>query len=494
MAMTDIIERLSMRSLAILIPILFMLSACDVEPFCLVCAQEAISGESDAGDAGDDASDASWVPDGEVIPCVPGAKEICNGIDDDCDGLIDDRFDLTSDPANCGKCNNECIGLNADAFCRDGKCVTGDCYIDFEDLDDEEGCEYQCPVFPRQGGEECNGVDDDCDGEVDESEDLLPPEFSPCVTTPNTPCEDTKVICDEREGTTTWYCDYDSDVEFDPAIPNGIVDEETLCDGKDGDCDGVADDPFTNLGDPCTRGQGECTSRGEYVCTDDMEDVTCDAPDPPDSEPETCNGLDDDCDGETDEDGFGDMVLINDAYWIDAYEASRPTEQSGTYGCTVAGRQPWVNVTWDEAKAACEAVDKRLCTEWEWQTACSNNGSNKYPYGSTFDKNACNGKEYDPDCTGPNDDVVLPTGTAYGCPDKPSASKCVTPTGIYDLSGNVMEWTSSQPQPPTNPVTYRIRGGSIDNVKAGLTCDINFKLAEPDFRLETLGFRCCRDK
>jgi formylglycine-generating enzyme required for sulfatase activity len=187
------------------------------------------------------------------------------------------------------------------------------------------------------------------------------------------------------------------------------------------------------------------------------------------------------------------MVLINDAFWIDVYEASRPIEQSGSYGCTVAGRQPWVNVTWDEAKAACEAVDKRLCAESEWETACANGSDgNTYPYGPNFDRNACNGKEYDPDCEGDNDDIVLPTGTAYGCPDKPSTSKCVTPTGVYDMSGNVMEWTSTQVS--SSPVTYRVRGGSIDNVKAGLTCQVKFKLFKPDFRLETLGFRCCRDK
>jgi len=501
-----IIKRQAVQRLIVLLSLLFTLTACEVEPFCLACEEEAALIRSDSGiSQEEDASDdSSWIPDGEISRCVLGAEEICNGLDDDCDGLTDDGFDLTSDPRHCGACNNECLFLNADSSCEDSKCVMGECYDDYADLDpDVEGCEYQCPVFPPQGGEECNGIDDDCDGEIDESEELLPPDIQLCVTTRNTPCEGTTIVCEERENVTTWYCDYDFDVEFDPSIPNGIVDDETLCDEKDGDCDGVADDPFPNVGEPCTRGQGECVSRGEYKCNDDEDEVVCDAPDPPDSEPELCNGLDDDCDGETDEDFLDDdfdddddMVLISDAFWIDIYEASRPTEHSETYSCTVAGRQPWVNVNWNEAKAACEAVNKRLCSASEWQTACENGSDkNAYPYGSTFKENDCNGKEYDHDCDGDNgdNDEVLPTGTAYGCPDKPSTSKCVTPSGVFDLSGNVMEWVSDPVTVDT--LTYRrIRGGSIDSVKAGLTCQNNFKMAEPDLRLETLGFRCCRDK
>ncbi|MBN1654820.1 MAG: SUMF1/EgtB/PvdO family nonheme iron enzyme [Deltaproteobacteria bacterium] len=490
--MIAITKRQTIQKPAILFILLFLLSACEVEPFCMVCGEGLVKTDSGGIEPEDASDDGAWIPDGEVSQCVPGAEEICNGFDDNCDGLVDDGFDLSSDPRHCGECNNACQFPNADAVCENGECVMTACYEDFADLDPEvEGCEYACPVFPLQG-EQCNGLDDDCDGETDESDEIQPPEIPPCRTTPNTPCEGTRVVCDTRENGTNWYCDYSSDVEFDPAVENGIVDDETLCDGLDGDCDGVADDSFELLGKPCTRGQGKCTSRGEFVCADSMDEAICDAPDPTDGEAELCNGLDDDCDGETDEEGFGEMVLINDNYWIDAYEASRPTEQSGTYSCAVADRQPWVNVTWDEADSACKAAEKRLCTEEEWQTACEGAEKNSYPYGDTFDGDACNGKEYDPDCTGDNDDEVLPTGTAYGCPSKPATSKCVTPSGVYDLSGNVREWTGEQVS--SDPLTYRIRGGSKDNVKVGLTCQFEFQLADHDFFLDNLGFRCCRDK
>jgi alpha-tubulin suppressor-like RCC1 family protein len=51
-------------------------------------------------------------PDG-----CPGTVEICNGVDDDCDGVIDNGFDLSSDPANCGECGVSCASC-VDRICE----------------------------------------------------------------------------------------------------------------------------------------------------------------------------------------------------------------------------------------------------------------------------------------------------------------------------------------------------------------------------------------
>ena len=73
------------------------------------------------------------------------------------------------------------------------------------------------------------------------------------------------------------------------------------CNGADDDCDGEVDEVF-DLGAPCVGGTGACTAAGVTVCAEDGTHVVCDAA-PGAPSDEVCNGLDDDCDGDEDE-GF----------------------------------------------------------------------------------------------------------------------------------------------------------------------------------------------
>ncbi|MFO0745481.1 MAG: MopE-related protein [Myxococcota bacterium] len=76
-----------------------------------------------------------------------------------------------------------------------------------------------------------------------------------------------------------------------------------ICDDIDDDCDGQTDEGFAGLGSLCAAGVGACERTGTVRCAADGHATACAAV-PGEGRAETCNGIDDDCDGETDE-GFG---------------------------------------------------------------------------------------------------------------------------------------------------------------------------------------------
>jgi len=72
----------------------------------------------------------------------PGAPEICNYQDDDCDGLIDEGFDLQRDKNNCGQCKNVC---SKDYVCDSGKCKgCGDRICSLEVGENPDNCPTDC--------------------------------------------------------------------------------------------------------------------------------------------------------------------------------------------------------------------------------------------------------------------------------------------------------------------------------------------------------------
>lgn len=484
------------------------LSACEPGAICLDCvaagggsaATRDGGGESDAGGVlvpPNGNADGGGMESGTLVPpvCTALGEELCNQLDDDCDGLVDEDFDLSSNVRHCGMCDHSCLADNAETACQNGECKLTSCLLGFADLDDSPGCEYHCPVFPELP-EDCNGIDDDCDGRVDE--ELTPPDASKlCRSTPNTPCAGTSVVCETRNKLTAWYCAYPDSVDFDPAIPNGIDSEERRCDGVDNDCDGLVDEPWSDLGRSCDDGQlGACRNGGVIKCTSDQKSTTCDLSAPPDpmpgagpDAPELCNGLDDNCDGIVDNsdpddpkrvlDDMVEVAHMGHTYYIYAYEASRPDALSDSAGisgarsCSRSGVQPWTYVSHAAASAACAASGKRLCTGEEWQWACEGAMTRTYPYGSSYDPNACNGADHEAG--------VLATG---------SLSECKAEQDIFDLSGNVKEWVD---EPDNGGMNHVIRGGSFESPRLGLTCQTTLSQAQPSTVLPGLGFRCCSD-
>lgn len=91
------------------------------------------------------------------LPSAPIGTEICNGLDDDCDGSIDEGFvDI------CNGVDDDCDGSIDEGFDLDGDGFTT-CGGD---------CNDSNPAVNPSATELCNGIDDDCDGTIDDSGDL----------------------------------------------------------------------------------------------------------------------------------------------------------------------------------------------------------------------------------------------------------------------------------------------------------------------------------
>jgi hypothetical protein len=452
--------------------------------------------------------------EGEV---TPEPNEQCDTLDHDCDGDPLNGFNLDTDLLNCGGCGNSCFA-SAPPDAHPISCTTGACDwacndgYQNPDGDWSNGCEYHydCEPTAPDGVEYCDGADNDCDGSTDENADLVAPPVGYCRTTPSTPCENTTYECRDGVLGVTWYCIYPPAVETDPSNPNLVLGTETLCDGLDGNCDGFVDLGFDPpVGTPCDDGgQGICRGTGTFECRADHSGTECviDAPGQSASA-ETCDNEDNDCDGLTDETAAApgpdpsyvveDMIHVDwdgHDFWIYTFEASRPdatTDDAGaveTRACSRADVLPWASVTYDQATAACAAVGMRLCTAAEWEAACIGVAHYVYPYGDVYQPTYCNGRDLDGIPGGDDDNVRLPTGDSLLLAD------CYSDEGIYDLSGNLREWTDDQRGQTTDgtPI-YVVRGGGYTTPEGGLQCTFDMSQAVADVLLPTIGFRCCSD-
>jgi hypothetical protein len=195
------------------------------------------------------------------------APETCNGLDEDCDFLIDE------DTGGGQACTN----TNSFGTCTGARQCGGS--IGFT-------CEGQIPM-----AELCNYADDDCDGSVDEGFTGIGTVCTPGVGA----CQRFGSIGCAPNGLTT-QC----------SVTAGNPTPE-LCNGIDDDCNGVVDNGFPGIGGPCSAGYGVCTRYGTLVCATGGMSTACSATPGTNMSPETCNYLDDDCDNIVDN-GFRNPV------------------------------------------------------------------------------------------------------------------------------------------------------------------------------------------
>jgi hypothetical protein len=240
--------------------------------------------------------------DPDVTDCAPldpqvhgAAAEKCNDVDDNCNGAVDEGFGVVT----CGK--GVCLH-NVD------KCLGGELQF--------------CNPYEGSSPEQCDGLDNDCDGSMDEGYGMLQCGLGDCLHTVPECSEGVPGFCDPLEGAGQEACDL-SDNDCDGLVDEGLgsttcglgqclhtvancVDGQPqscnplagaapeACDGLDNDCDGGVDEAVGELA--CGKGDcfhvvPSCVGGVPQVC-DPMEGAL----------PESCDDRDNDCDGLTDED------------------------------------------------------------------------------------------------------------------------------------------------------------------------------------------------
>lgn len=289
----------------------------------------------------------------------PDGVEVINQLDDDCDGIIDEETDAYDDDGDgFSEQEGDCDDANVDVYPGAEEQVNGvddDCNgvidnntIVFDDdgdgFSEEEGdCDdYESATYPGNT-EVADGLDNDCDTYIDEGTPFFDDdgdcycESAPCYGSVNANCalaQLTEGDCDDNDDNISpdlvWYVDSDGDLRGNPnssmtscTQPFGYVSNSQdcddtsayawtgnpeSCDGYDNDCDGSIDEGVTttyyqdldgDLYGSNTVTTEACSPPPNYVsiagdCNDSSAAAYTGAN-------ETCDGIDNDCDGDADE-------------------------------------------------------------------------------------------------------------------------------------------------------------------------------------------------
>lgn len=244
---------------------------------------------------------------------------------------------------------------------------------------------------------------------------------------------------------------------------------------------------------------GLCPGAANIQCCTPRYTNTCD----PNARPRPNDGL-------TEAPGVGGcpagMVRVS-TFCIDRYEAFLEEPDGGTWcpfvnpgtrplrARSVEGAVPQGFINQVQASAACVASGKRLCTDTEWQRACRGPTNTTYPYGNTRMTGVCNDRRsvhpaielygtgaswvyshIDSPCLNQLDGGLARSGDFSGC----SSAE-----GVFDLMGNLHEWTADP--------AGTFRGGFyVDTVINGNGCLYATTAHDVSHWDYSTGFRCCQ--
>jgi serine/threonine-protein kinase len=160
------------------------------------------------------------------------------------------------------------------------------------------------------------------------------------------------------------------------------------------------------------------------------------------------------------------------AFWIDRYEVSlddynrlRDVEYEPD-----KGNLPVSDVSWKDAMVYCEIMGKRLPTEQEWEKAARGTDGRLYPWGNAYEPAAVNAQN------------------RHGGPKAVGEFKGgASPYGLFDMAGNVWEWTDSEED---GSKVYR--GGSWASPPQDVRTTARNRMALT-FKVLDIGFRCAMD-
>lgn len=230
--------------------------------------------------------------DGDIDAACAPLPETCNDKDDDCDTRTDETF--TTKGSSCAVGTGACVAMGHFACNAAGTGVVCDASAG------------------SPSAEMCDGIDNDCDGHVDEDFHV----GMPCDGSDADLCADGVFAC---TGLTTAACN------------DGPGDSPEICDGNDNDCDGNIDEGF-NLGAACDGADTDACNEGTIVCGGGVaicSDMTG-------NNIELCNGLDDDC-----RNGVDDPFAVGMSCQVGLGQCLR----SGSMVCNGAGTGVQCNAT-----------------------------------------------------------------------------------------------------------------------------------------------------